>query len=320
MRLSSGEIVVANSGTSELRWYSANGAWVRTLGREGSGPGEYRSLRRMLLLAGDSLLAEDGLAARMTLYDARGRLARSWQISPAGSFVTPPPIGRLADGSFVAVTDRALSPPPGATKYEAVLIRYRDGALVDTLAAVSGGESFSVPCGTNSSPGVCSMGVPYGLRTLVAVLGHRAYVGNGERYELLRIDARTGRLDTLRRAVPEVPLDAVRRAFFVDSITAELPEARRVVVRQRFANAPARRTMPFFDDLAADDEGRLWLARPQGRGAAQRTWDLLDENGRFLGSVELPSALRITHVARGHLVGVSKDRDGVEYVEVYRLR
>lgn len=320
VRLSNGEIVVANQGSNELRWFSATGAWRRTVGREGSGPGEFRGLRRLLLLAGDSLLVEDGLAARMTMYDQHGSLVRSWQISPAGTFVTPPPLGRLPDGSFVAVTERELTPPPGHTQYRATLLRYRDGSILDTLASTAGGEAFSVPCGTATSPGVCGMGVPYGRRTQAAVAAGRVFVGNGERYELLRIDAQTRRVDTLRRSVPAVPLDAARRAYFVDSIVEGLPSARQALVRERFAGAPMRRTMPYFDALIGDDHGRLWLARPQARGAATRTWDVLDADGVLIGSSPLPSGLRVTHIANGHIVGVVRDADGVEYVESYRLR
>jgi hypothetical protein len=320
VRLSSGEIVVANQGSNELRWFSPTGAWLRTVGREGSGPGEFRGLRRLLLLPGDSLLAEDGLLVRMTLYDARGTLVRSWQISPAGSGITPPPIGRLADGSFVAVTERELSPPPGHTQYRAILLRYRDGVVRDTLVTTAGGEAFSVPCGTATSPGICGMGVPYGLRTQAAIADGRVFIGNGERYELLRITLPSGRVDTLRRSVPEVPLDAARRAYFVDSIVEGLPPARQALVRDRFAGAPMRRAMPFFDALLGDDRGRLWLARPQVRAAAMRTWDVLDADGALIGSTQFPSGLRITHIANGHVVGVLRDADGVEYVETYRLR
>lgn len=320
VRLSTGEIVVANQGSNELRWFSATGSWIRTLGREGSGPGEFRGLRRLLLLAGDSLLAEDGLSQRMSLYDARGTLVRSWQISPAGTGITPPPLGRLADGSFVAVTERELTPPPGHTQYRALVLRYRDGAVLDTLVTAAGGEAYSVPCGTATSPGICGMGVPYGVRTQAAVVGDRVFIGNGERYELLRVDTRSGRVDTLRRSVPAVPLDAARRTFFVDSIVAGLPSARAALVRERFAGAPQRRTMPYFDALITDDRGRLWLARTQARGAATRSWDVLGADGQHIGSAHLPSGLRVTHIAHGHVVGVVRDADGVEYVETYRLR
>jgi hypothetical protein len=320
LRLSSGVVVVANQSSGELRWFTAAGTWIRSRGREGDGPGEFRGLRRILRLPGDSILAEDGLASRMSLFDSAGTLVRSWSIAEAAAYLTPPPIGRLPDGSFVALAERTLAPPPGYTRMEVAVLRYRDGRILDTLTVQPGGDWYTVACGTPTSPGVCGVGVPYGLRSLAATAGHFVFVGNGDRYELLRIDTRSRRVDTLRRDVPQTPLSAARRAFYIDSVAASVPEARREVVRQRFADAPVRRSMPYFDALATDDGGNVWLARPQERSAGTREWDVLSSDGRFLRTVRLPASLAVTAITDGFVVGVSRDEDGVEYVAVYRLR
>src|SRR5688500_16980298 len=44
MRVPSGEILVANGGTSELRLFSPSGEFLRSLTRQGQGPGELQSL------------------------------------------------------------------------------------------------------------------------------------------------------------------------------------------------------------------------------------------------------------------------------------
>jgi hypothetical protein len=245
---------------------------------------------------------------------------RSWMISPAGDFVTPPPIGRLPDGSFVAMTERSLSPPPGHTLLDAILIRYRDGVILDTLAVLRGGERYSVTCGTTSSPGLCNMGVPYGITAHAAVAGGRVFFGNGERYELLRIDPRSGKRDTLRREEAAPPLTAARRAYFVDSVAASVPPNRQALVRERYSGAPARRTMPVFSAILADDRGSLWIARPQERGAKHRAWDNLDGDGRLVRRVSLPANLDVRSIAGGHVIGVVRDEDDVEYIELHRLR
>ena len=317
VRLTSGVVVVANQTSSELRWFTPSGTWVRSRGRQGDGPGEFRGLRRIVRLPGDSLLAEDGIAARMTLYDSSGTLIRSWSVPDAAGAV---PLGRLPDGSFVALAERTIAPPPGYTRLQAALLRYREGGIRDTLTVQPGGEWYTVVCGTQSSPAVCGVGVPYGLRSLAAVAGPFVFVGNGERYELLRIDTRSGRVDTLRRTVAETPLSAERRAFFIDSIASSVPESRRAVVRQRFADAPVRQSMPYFEAIATDDRGNVWLARPQERSGTARAWDVLSSEGRFLRTVALPAALAVHAIADGFVIGVSRDEDGVEFVAVHRLR
>lgn len=55
-QLSDGRIVVANSGTSELRFYDSAGRFLSASGRQGGGPGEFGGLRSLAVLSGDSLL------------------------------------------------------------------------------------------------------------------------------------------------------------------------------------------------------------------------------------------------------------------------
>ena len=85
VRLSSGDVAIANQGSNEIRWFSAAGTYLRTTGRNGAGPGEYRGLGRLLLLPGDSVIAAEMLSARMTLFDGQRIRVRSWTIAPAAT-------------------------------------------------------------------------------------------------------------------------------------------------------------------------------------------------------------------------------------------
>ena len=57
VRLSNGDIVVADRGASELRSFDNEGVFIWSAGREGEGPGEFRSLEFLGAKAGDSLVA-----------------------------------------------------------------------------------------------------------------------------------------------------------------------------------------------------------------------------------------------------------------------
>src|SRR5687768_2934188 len=67
-RTSDGRIVVANSGTSEVRIYDARGVHLRTMGRRGDGPGEFRALLRLGVIRGDTILAYDWRHGRITWF------------------------------------------------------------------------------------------------------------------------------------------------------------------------------------------------------------------------------------------------------------
>jgi hypothetical protein len=77
IRLSDGRIVAANAGTAELRMYGADGTFIRSIGRRGGGPGEFRFIARVYPHGTDSLLVFDIAGNRVSVFDTAGTFARS---------------------------------------------------------------------------------------------------------------------------------------------------------------------------------------------------------------------------------------------------
>ena len=76
VRLTNGDIVVANSRYSNVRWYDAGGRLLRTVGRRGAGPREFgRSV--FLYARGDTVVAQDAGNRRWHYIDARGEFVRT---------------------------------------------------------------------------------------------------------------------------------------------------------------------------------------------------------------------------------------------------
>jgi len=219
VRLSTGDVVVANRGTNELRWYDSEGTYRFTRGGTGGGPGQYRGLRTLLVLGGDSVLAGDLLLNSVHLYSPTGGLVRSWRIGELGRLVAPAPFARLADGTFVAMTEHELSQPPGYVRSEIVVVRYRDGQVLDTVAVAPGGESYQSSCGPNNQA-ICNWGVPFGLRAHAIAQGTRILVGNGDGY-VIRVFDPSGRLTAIyRRDVPREAVTSAHVGRWVDSVLA----------------------------------------------------------------------------------------------------
>lgn len=68
VRLPDGRILVAEGGSGELRYYGADGEHLRSVGREGEGPGEFSSVAG-LALVGDIFFVYDRDLARFSLLD-----------------------------------------------------------------------------------------------------------------------------------------------------------------------------------------------------------------------------------------------------------
>lgn len=78
--------------------YNADGDLESVWGRGGEGPGEYRSIRRLMELRGDSLGVLDESALRLTVLNADGSVART-QLLPINPY--PHDMAQLDDGTLI---------------------------------------------------------------------------------------------------------------------------------------------------------------------------------------------------------------------------
>ena len=74
--LGDGRIIVANSGSSELRVFDSAGTFLNAIGRQGGGPGEFRGTITLFPHSGDSLIAYDNGNGRFSVFAPDGRYAR----------------------------------------------------------------------------------------------------------------------------------------------------------------------------------------------------------------------------------------------------
>src|SRR5687768_13815625 len=86
--LPDGRIVVANAGTRELRFYDPFGAFISRVGRDGAGPGEFRSIDRLSVVQ-DSIWVSDPRLTRVSVFTLQGRYVRSVMLSAAQHLVLP---------------------------------------------------------------------------------------------------------------------------------------------------------------------------------------------------------------------------------------
>ncbi len=72
-----GRVWVIESETGRIRLFDRDGRYMRSVGREGAGPGEFRSPSEVLSIPGDSVVILDAVSARATVLTPDLRYARS---------------------------------------------------------------------------------------------------------------------------------------------------------------------------------------------------------------------------------------------------
>ncbi|WP_425153656.1 6-bladed beta-propeller [Candidatus Palauibacter sp.] len=184
-RLADGRIVIANSGSNELRVFNADGSHAATWGGRGEGPGEFISYSPTAVASwrGDSIAAVNPWGTRLSLFDADGNHGRDVSLDPTMLDV----IDLLPDGKIFTSSGGGLS---GNMTGSSGLVRSNaewgildaDGTLLASLGEFPGSEFYAIFAADGSLQG--GMPHPFGRGTLGAVWGEFVAIGVQDSYEI----------------------------------------------------------------------------------------------------------------------------------------
>ncbi|HEX9936929.1 MAG TPA: hypothetical protein VGB15_07395 [Longimicrobium sp.] len=324
LRLDDGRIVVANGGSSALEIFGANGAHLRSVGRAGDGPGEFRSLSWVGRVAGDTLAAWDSGLGRLSLFTPAGDYVRS--VSARGPLrMYPQAVGVLAGGGVVLALHK---PALGMSRTTDVHVQ-RDTVTYAALSANGEMRDLASVPGTemlvsgDPAGGLMVMPLPFGRQSAAAVAGDRVYVTDGERYQVAAYDA-VGRLrGILRSDRPRVPVTREAVEGYRRSLVTLGAEGNAALQRQQaelLDKAPLPSHMPAITGLRTDPGGSLWAESPVSGGDQPASeWRVFSPEGPVIASVRLPERLDLRQVGRDWVLGIDLDADQAEHVKVYRL-
>jgi hypothetical protein len=321
VRLRDGFVLV-DTWEMELRFFDAQGRFVKRVGGQMEAPGEFESIDWVQALSPDSVVVWDGFNRRLNVFTADGRLARRVE-ADLGSMGMPKVHGMFRDGSLLVSSaprermDRAA----GSTwRDTATFLRVSPaGEVVDTVGAFPAEEQFQyVPHGDMRAH---SRWVPLGLRLVTAVEGETFWIGAGPAYELRQFRAdgtpvRIARVDRGPRALPA----GVRELYLREEVPAPGGETILPSWTHFVGQAPFPRAAAPFEDLSIDAGGRLWVRRartpdepPHGVIA-----DLLDAEGRLIGTVSGTRRFFVDQVGPDWVLGQVRGPNGTR-VELRRL-
>jgi hypothetical protein len=330
VELSDGRIVVADGMAPEIRFFTAEGEHLYSVGKEGNGPKEFGQGWMILLRGpGDTLLVVDPRNTQVHRISPEGE----WQ----ASFKTRPDDGwRVANwdsdptGLIVNFFDPLRRPDLApADTMGVVVARHLDGTLGDTLGRVAISRSYEFE-GDKPQYRYYAGGPDGDLRWDGGLI-----TGRSDRYELTwwRTDGSRERIVRLHR--DPVPFTGAEQAALMNRFD-ELLANRPPEVRHEIKNAiHFTDTYPYFRRFMSGPRGTLWLRRirtiaemtPEEVAELNRSltprpaggFDVFDERGRYLGVVEVPRELPFGLLIGDRLFGIMKDELDVEYVQIWRI-
>lgn len=314
-RLPDGAIVIGDGAAPRVLIFSADGRVKQVLGRRGDGPGELRMPRWLGPCNDGGFTVYDPVQTRSTAFSATGSVRGTTPVAAAAGFNQ---LVACRPGSLYFLLSRSgRNTVDGGTKWaaKAVLVRVR-GLTVDTLTASAGIQEYYVNRSrTGFSP------VPLGQIVLGTSGPTRIYICENQNADCT-VYGPDGTvlgsytLGLMRHKVSATDWDAARRRL-VEAEPLRESQKLRAEVLGELSPPPL---FPLIDQIAADGRDRLWVRTFDGYLSDSATWLILRSNGETLARAILPRRLEVLEIGEGYLMGLTRDADGVEIVEFYRMK
>lgn len=315
-RLTDGRIVVANYGSRELRFYDSAGRFLTAVGREGEGPGEFRSLSRIDFL-GDTLFVSDDGTYRVSVFTAEGAFVRAVHLSAFGLGITRI-LGLFGDGSMLLRAQGAdLDILAGVNRESMLYYRINpSGTSVDTIGRFFAAEHFVEFRGNGR---YSSNALPFGRRSAVAVGDRTFYYTDGASISVTEYSPQGDPIRILRYATDPMPVTEDDLDRFLEWYLSLFDETVRRRVASGLRKLPLPATMPAVSGLLVDSEGDIWVGKYRSAFEKARCWWIFAAEGQLLGSMCLPEGFTPHQIGADFVLGVRKDDLGVERVALYGL-
>lgn len=299
---SDGRIAVSDWEGKGILLFGADGRFVRKIGRDGMGPGEFRPPID-IDIHGDTIAGFAPNISRSLAWRLDGTFLSQWRSASccsAGAMILDAKGRQLVPTWFrLANTDRYA------------MVRYRlDGTPVDIIL---------LPPPDPRNPGWAS--------------------ANGGMYGIPFQPWRTGVFDSRLRYIHGLPStytliiaphgDDTSRVIHMPGSRARIPDKLRDSLYQQYKKTPAIANVvkledipaeqPYFTAIHRDESDNLWIDRP-GPDGKTVVFDVVDAEGRYLGSVAAPAGSTREAVWRnGRMYRFGENADGAPVIEVFRV-
>lgn len=326
LRFSDGRIVVGDRQTREARYFDSQGNHLLTVGGPGEGPGELRNLYAVDAIVGDTLVLGGWPIGSRYWFDPQGEFIKGEVLGPwfPGLLGRTLPNGTLLLDTYPqgshgnTIETWAVQGTEEFFRPVGVMERVsRDGSQIDTLGLMYGEEWLKIG---QLRQNFAMNALPFNWRTRVTWSRDELFIGEMNRPEV-RAYGPSGELRRIIRWEPRpVQVTGEDRSGFGESLIERLRRPEQVPDYRRWlSQVPFPETKPAFEEILADDEGRVWVKEPAVAGAETSRWSVYGSDGVAVGSVEIPGGFRVVHVSRDQLLAVWTSALDLEFVHSYRL-
>lgn len=305
--------------------FGASGERRSSFGRQGEGPGEFRSVSA-LFWNGGRLIASDAPMTRVTRFTETGELVDSRVIAQqtiTGALVSTGNVAPLSGGAYLVETVERVETAETQLN-EGRLVRIDSAGnevVLDQLrnvglwGRISGGALMPVPLIPRSLYRVH----PY-ASSIVVVHQFTPQSDRAGQFRVRRLSADGSVVFSRVYTYSPKRLPSSYLTEFLEGYRlpltrtgSSIEEAKRMLDRR----------LPDFErpisEVRVGTDGSIWLRR-ESVDADTVAWWVLDERGDLVGTLRIPARLRIRHIDRDSVWGIEYDSLDVNYIVKYAIR
>lgn len=311
-----GQIVALSTTPATLFVVERNaGPSLRTIGRKGDGPGEFRQPWAVSCFAKDSVAVLE--AARVTLVSTASGASTTLatQAFEGGSWVEM--VARLAGDAYLLRRH-----PPGRSvtlgtfrdTLELVLAHSPRGAAQSTLLArAAQAEAVRV----RSGGGLTTSLHPFARTSLIASSATEIYVMDTGTGDMQTFDTRGQLISRAHFSLtPRKITSAMQRAFRQSRLRSARSAPAREIAQAVIDQTTMQPTIPLFDRIVALSAGGVLLREFVVSEDTSTRWIELDRTLRPRAVLHLPTSLRLLAADTLSILGVVSGDDGTEIVHL----
>ena len=304
-----GRLYVLDSYAQQVHIFDSSGAFVRTVGSKGSGPGEFENASAVDVSETGEIWVMEMRKGQLTILDADGNYLRTERVNTTGWDYRPYPGGFDEVGRYNAMS---LYFDDEDEYHRTELARFDQSFTpIDTIAIPESPVEIEEFLHNDSEGGSFGMDVPFqgSFEWVFSVNGNLWTLYTGT-YELVEITAGGTPLRRVTKEFEPLPVtradrEAVQRRFdWFRGQGGTIDETR------------IPRNKPVVENFFSDDEGNLWVMHSEP-GDSGSLMDIFNAEGQFLGEISLSFHLEVHSgviVKDGLLFGVAEDEEGGEMV------
>lgn len=297
----SGAVLVLSSEDPALRFFDRGGGIRWSVGRAGTGPGEYR-LPIRAALGPSGIQVVDMTLRRITRLDAAGRFTSS---APLNGFASSVGV-RGRTGEMVILLD----------DFRGTFTLQRWSATDSAKVIGTVPKSAAAQAGTLTIPSIA-----------VSPRGQIAVLRDPNEYRIILMAPAGEAIMEIVRDIPRLKRTPAEIAA-IERRRQQAAERVRSERGQRGGSSAAPPIRPpsddlephvYIDGLRFDDTGRLWVKTMRGTGKST-VFDLFAPDGKYLGEISVPAFIGTFSLAGRWMAADVESADGTPRAALFEIR